>query len=61
MIGKESKILIKKLSALLAEKWVKPYSEVCGFINTWMSITIVHATHFCLQGYRIPTGQMSTR
>jgi hypothetical protein len=30
LIGKEAKTLLKKLSALLAEKWEKPYSEVCG-------------------------------
>jgi hypothetical protein len=28
-LGKEAKILLKKLSARLAEKWEKPYSEVC--------------------------------
>jgi hypothetical protein len=60
MIRKESKILLKKVSTLFAEKWEKPYSEVCGFINAWMSIVIVHATHLCLRGYRIPNGQMST-
>ena len=61
MIGKESKLLLKKLSALLSEKWEKPYLEVCGFINARMSIAIVRATHLCLRGSRIPTGQMSTR
>ncbi len=48
MIGKESKLLLKKLSALLSEKWEKPYSEVCGFINARMSIAIMCATHLCL-------------
>ncbi len=61
MIRKESKLLLKKLSALLSEKWEKPYSEVCGFINARMSIAIMRATHLCLRGSRIPTGQMSTR
>jgi hypothetical protein len=61
LIGKESKILLKKLSALLSEKWEKPYSEVCGFIIARMSIAIIRATHLCLRCFRIPTGQMGTR
>jgi hypothetical protein len=32
-LGKEAKILLRKLSAMLAEKWEKPYSEVCGYVN----------------------------
>jgi hypothetical protein len=30
LLGKESRTLLKKLSALLAEKWEKAYSEICG-------------------------------
>jgi hypothetical protein len=33
MIGKEAKVMMKRLSALLAEKWPKPYSKVCGYVN----------------------------
>jgi hypothetical protein len=33
LFGKEAKTLLKKLSALLAEKWEKPYSEVCSYVN----------------------------
>jgi hypothetical protein len=45
---KEAKILLKKLAARLAEKWEKPYSEVCGYVNDRMSIVIVRATRLCL-------------
>jgi hypothetical protein len=61
LIGKETKTLLKKLSSLLAEKWEKPYSVVCGYVNAQMSIAIVRATHLCLRGSRIPTSQMSDR
>jgi predicted lipase len=61
LTGKEAKTLLKKLSSLLAEKWEKPYSIVCGYANAQMSIAIVRATHFCLRGSRIPTSQMSNR
>jgi hypothetical protein len=59
LLGKEAKTLLKKLSALLAEKWEKPYLEVCGYVNARMSIAICRATHLCLRGSRIPTGKMS--
>jgi hypothetical protein len=45
LIGKEAKTLLKKLSFLLAEKWEKPYSVVCGYVNAQVSIAIVRATH----------------
>jgi hypothetical protein len=37
LLGKDAKILLKKLSARLAKKWEKPYSEVCGYVNARMS------------------------
>jgi hypothetical protein len=61
LLGKESRTLLKKLSALLAEKWEKPYSEICGYVNARMSIAVVRATHLCLRDSRIPTSQMSNR
>jgi hypothetical protein len=61
LLGKEAKILLRKLSAMLAEKWEKPYSEVYGYVNALMSIAIVRATHLCIRGSRIPTGKMCKR
>ena len=61
LLGKEAKTLLKKLSGLLAEKWEKPYSEVCGYVKARMSIAVVRATHLCLRGSRIPTSKMSNR
>jgi hypothetical protein len=50
LLGKESRTYFKKLSMLLAEKWEKPYSEICGYVNAQMSIAMVRATHLCLRG-----------
>jgi hypothetical protein len=61
LFGIEAKTILKKLSSLLAEKWEKPYSEVCGYVNARMSIAVVRATHLCLRGSRIPTSKMSKR
>jgi hypothetical protein len=59
LLGKEAQTLLKKLSTLIAKKWEKPYSDVCGYVNAQMSIAIVRATHLCLCGYQIPTSKMS--
>lgn len=61
LIGEEAKTLLKKLASDLAEKSGKQYSQVCGYVRARISIAIVRATHRCLRGSRIPTGQMSNR
>jgi hypothetical protein len=63
LLGEEAKILLRKLSAVLAEKWEKPHSEVCGCVKNarMRSIAIVRATHLCIRGSRIPTGKMCNR
>jgi hypothetical protein len=50
LLGKESRTLLKKLSALLAEKWEKLYSEICGYVHARMSIAMVRAPHLCFYG-----------
>jgi hypothetical protein len=59
LLGKEAKVVLKRLALMLTEKWGKPYSEVCGYVNAQMSIAIVRATHLCVCGLRIPTSKMS--
>jgi hypothetical protein len=54
-----SENLAEEATALLAAKWEKPYSQVCGYVNARMSIAIVRVTHLYLRGSRIPTGRMS--
>jgi hypothetical protein len=61
LLGKEAKTLLKKPSTLLAEKWWKSYSEVCGYVNALMSIAIVRARHLCLRGFRVTSSHMSYR
>ncbi len=61
LLGKEATTFSKRLAAKLASKWQRTYSEVCGYVNARLSITIVRATHLCLRGSRVPTDKMSTR
>jgi hypothetical protein len=50
----------KRLAAKLVLKWQHSYSKVCGYVNAQLSITIVCATHLCLQGSQVPTDKVNT-
>jgi hypothetical protein len=57
----EASTFAKRLIAKLATKWQKLYSQVCGYAQARPSIAIVHVTHLCLRGSRIPASQIMTR
>ena len=61
LIRREAGGLLKRLSLQLAGKWERPYLVVCDFVSARMSITIVRATHLCLQGLQSPLSQISSR
>jgi hypothetical protein len=61
LLGREADRLLQHLAAKLSEKWEKPYSVVCGYIRTRISLAILRATHLCLRGSRIPASQISHR
>jgi hypothetical protein len=60
-LGIEAKVLLKRLSALLTDKWDKSYSVVCGYVSAHMSIATTRATHLCLRGSLIPAGHISAK
>ena len=47
MLGQEVKSFTKHLAAKLAGKWEKWYPQVCGLVNSLLSIAIVHTMHIC--------------
>ena len=59
MIGKSVKKILRSLAQILAEKWDSPYSNVCGFVNSRMGISIARATNRCIRGARTPSCRMS--
>jgi hypothetical protein len=61
LLGREATFFLRRLSAILSEKWHQPYSVVCGFVKSRLSIAIARATHLCLRGSRVPTSQMCNR
>jgi hypothetical protein len=57
MRGAETDAACKRLAALLAGKWERPYSELCGYVRSRLSIALVRATTLCLRGSRDPTAR----
>ena len=42
----------KRLSALLSEKWKKPYSQVVGWVRARIQLCIIRSISLCLRGSR---------
>ena len=54
MRGPECVAACKRLATLLALKWKKEYSEVCGYINSRLSIALIRSANRCLRTDRDP-------
>jgi hypothetical protein len=54
VLGSEAKAASKRLAARLSEKWKRPYSEVCGFVRSRLSVSLVRSMSSCLRGARDP-------
>ena len=55
MEGTEAKAARKRLASILAVKWNRNYSQVCGFVHSRLAVALVRATSKCLRGSRKPT------
>lgn len=60
MRGPEATAASKRLASLLATKWKRTYSDVCGFVRSRLSIALVRTTSLCLRGARDPTARRQT-
>ena len=61
LLGVESTATLKRLAIRLATKWKQPYSKTCGYVSSRIAITLVHATHRCIQGSRVPEHRISVQ
>ena len=61
LYGREADAFMKRMASLLAKKWARPYSQVCGWLKGRIAITIARATHLCLRGSRVPISQTPRR
>ena len=55
LLGEEARAASKRLASLLANKWKRAYSEVCGYVLSRQALALVRATSLCLRGTRDPT------
>ena len=49
LMGVEATATLNRLASCLATKWNQSYSKTCGYINSRIAITLVLATHRCIQ------------
>ena len=50
--GTETAAAEKQLARLLAEKWTRDYSEMCGYVRTRMALAVVRSNTMMLRGPR---------
>ena len=61
LLGVEAKATLKLLVSSLATKWQLPYSKTCGYVKSRIAITLVRATHRCIQGSSVPAHRISVQ
>ena len=54
MEGGEAKAARRRVASSLAAKWGRQYSQLCGFVRSRISMSLVRATSRCLRGTRKP-------
>ena len=52
LIGKKANLAIKRLSAKLAAKWDRPYSVVCGYVRSRLSISLIRSVSMVVRSPR---------
>jgi hypothetical protein len=52
--GAEAKAATQRLASLLAAKWKRTYSDVCGYIRSRLAVALVRSTTRCLRASRTP-------
>ena len=59
LIGVEGTATLKMLAILLSTKLKQPYSKMCGYVKIRIAITLVRATHHCIQVSWVPAHRIS--
>ena len=59
LLGVEATVTLKSIDSRLATKWRQPYSRTGRYVKSRIVITLVWATHRCIQGSRIPAHKIS--
>ena len=59
LLGVEMEVTLKRISSRFVQNWKEPYSCTCGYMKSVVAITLVRATHRCIQGARFPVSWIS--
>ena len=58
-LGVDVTATLNRTASCLSIKWRQPYSRTCGYFKIRIVIALVHATHWCIQGSRVPAHWIS--
>ena len=61
LLGVEATATMKSIVSPLATKWKQSYSKACEYFMSRISITLVRATHRCIQGSQVPGHRISVQ
>ena len=61
ILGVEATATLKRIAIRLVSKWKQPYSKTRGYVKSRIAITLVRATHRCIQGSRVPAHKISVQ
>ena len=61
LLGVEETATLKRIASRLTSKWRQPYSRTCGYVKIRIAITLMQATHRCIQGSRVPAHKISVQ
>jgi hypothetical protein len=59
LLGPQAHQLLRRLAAKLANKWSRPYSAICGYVFSRISLALLRSTSQCLRGSRVPASLFS--
>ena len=54
LLGIEAEAMLKHLVRRLYFKWRQLYSRTCCYVRNRVAITLVHETHICMRGLKVP-------
>ena len=60
-LGVEVMATLKRIASRLATKWKQYYSKTCRKVKSRIAITLVRATHRCIEGSRVPAHRISVQ
>ena len=61
LLGVEATATLKILASRLVTNCRQPYSKTCGYVKSRIAITLVRATHRCIQGSRVLAHRISAQ